>query len=85
MASELGADVAVCKKAGLLHDAGKAVDHEVQGKHASIGRDILKKFGISDDVVHCVEAHEGDVPAETLEAKIVQAANLISVSRPRSG
>ncbi|EKD48031.1 MAG: hypothetical protein ACD_65C00153G0001 [uncultured bacterium] len=82
MATELGADVAVCRKAGLLHDIGKAVDHEIQGKHAAIGRDILKKFGISDDVIHCVEAHEGDIEADTLEAKIVQAANLISISRP---
>lgn len=82
MASELGADVAVCRKAGLLHDIGKAVDHEIQGRHALIGRDILKKFGIADDVIHCVEAHEGDIEADTLEAKIVQAANLISVARP---
>jgi len=82
MAAELGADANICRRAGLLHDIGKAVDHEIPGKHATIGRDILKKFGVSDPVVHCVEAHEGDVEAETLEAKIVQAANLISISRP---
>ncbi|MFA6528516.1 MAG: ribonuclease Y [Candidatus Gracilibacteria bacterium] len=82
MATELGADANVCRKAGLLHDIGKAVDHEIQGKHATIGRDILKKFGISEDVIHCVEAHEGDIDAESIEAKIVQAANLISISRP---
>lgn len=82
LAGLLGANVDVCKKAGLLHDLGKAVDHEVQGKHALIGRDILKKFGLSDEVVHCVEANEADVEAKTLEAKIVQVANLISVSRP---
>ncbi|MBU1018834.1 MAG: ribonuclease Y [Patescibacteria group bacterium] len=82
LAVELGADVSICKKAGLLHDIGKAVDHEIQGKHAAIGRDILKKFGVSDDVIHCVEAHEGDIPADSIEAKIVQAANLISIARP---
>lgn len=82
LAGMLGADVDVCKKAGLLHDIGKAVDHEVQGKHAIIGRDILKKFGLSEAVVHAVEANEGDTEAKTLEAKIIQVANLISVSRP---
>jgi len=82
MAAELGADANICRRAGLLHDIGKAVDHEIQGKHAIIGRDILKKFGMSDPVIHCVEAHEGDIEAETIEAKIVQAANLISISRP---
>lgn len=82
MAGMLGANVDVCKKAGLLHDIGKAVDHEVQGKHAFIGRDILKKFDLPESVIHCVEANEGDTEATTLEAKIVQAANLIAVSRP---
>lgn len=82
LAGMLGADIEVCKKAGLLHDIGKAVDHEVQGKHAIIGRDILKKFGLSDAVVHCVEANEGDTEATSLEAQIIQVANLISVSRP---
>ncbi|QQR55276.1 ribonuclease Y [Candidatus Peregrinibacteria bacterium] len=82
LAGLMGANVDLCKKAGLLHDIGKAVDHEVQGKHAMIGRDILKKFGLSDELLHCVEANEGDVDAETVEAKIVQVANLISVARP---
>jgi len=82
MATELKADANICRKAGLLHDIGKAVDHEIQGRHALIGRDILKKFGIAPEVIHCVEAHEGDIEAQTLEAKIVQAANLISVARP---
>jgi ribonuclease Y len=82
MAGMMGANVELCKKAGLLHDIGKAVDHEVQGKHATIGRDILKKFGLPDEVLHCVEANEGDVEAESIEAKIVQVANLISVARP---
>lgn len=82
LAGLLGANVDLCKKAGLLHDIGKAVDHEVQGKHAIIGRDILKKFGLSEEVLHCVEANEGDIDAETVEAKIIQVANLISVARP---
>ncbi len=82
LAGLLGANIDLCKKAGLLHDIGKAVDHEVQGKHAFIGRDILKKFGLSDELLHCVEANEGDVDAESVEAKIIQVANLISVARP---
>lgn len=82
LAGMMGANVEVVKKAGLLHDIGKAVDHEVQGKHAFIGRDILKKFGLPEEVVHCVEANEADTEAKTIEAKIVQVANLISVSRP---
>ncbi|MFA5793200.1 MAG: ribonuclease Y [Candidatus Gracilibacteria bacterium] len=82
IAGLLGANIEVCKKAGLLHDIGKAVDHEVQGKHASIGRDILKKFGLPEEVLQAVESNEGDTEAESLEAKIVQVANLISVARP---
>lgn len=82
IAGMMGANVDLCKKAGLLHDIGKAVDHEVQGKHAFIGRDILKKFGMPDEVLHCVEANEGDTEAKSLEAKIIQVANLISVARP---
>ncbi len=82
IAGMMGANIELCKKAGLLHDIGKAVDHEVQGKHAIIGRDILKKFGMSEELLHAVEANEGDVEAKSLEAKIIQVANLISVSRP---
>jgi len=82
LASELGADVNVCRKAGLLHDIGKAVDHEIQGHHALIGRDIAKKFGLPDNVVHAIEAHHGDPEATTLEAMVVQAANEIANSRP---
>ncbi len=82
LAGMMGANIDLCKKAGLLHDIGKAVDHEVQGKHAFIGRDILKKFGMPDEVLHCVEANEGDVEALSVEAKIIQVANLISVARP---
>ncbi|MBI5754726.1 ribonuclease Y [Candidatus Peregrinibacteria bacterium] len=82
LASELGADVNVCRRAGLLHDIGKAVDHEIQGNHAMIGRDILRKFGLPQEVVHAVEAHHGDPAPDTIEAKIVQAANMISNARP---
>ncbi|MBT7483340.1 ribonuclease Y [Candidatus Peregrinibacteria bacterium] len=82
LATELGGNVDMCRKAGLLHDIGKALDHEIQGPHAAIGRDILNKFGLSKEVIHCVEAHEGEIEAESIEAKIIQAANLISRSRP---
>ncbi len=82
LASELGADVNIAKKAGLLHDIGKAVDHEVEGNHASIGRDIAKKFGLSDEVVHAIEAHHEDVEPSTVGAIIVKVADAISGSRP---
>jgi len=82
MAGELGADVNLAKKAGLLHAVGKAVDHEVSGKYASIGKDILKKYGLSPEVVNAVEAVEGDVKADSVEGMIVAAANKISESRP---
>ena len=82
LATELGGNVDMCRKAGLLHDIGKALDHDIQGPHAAIGRDILNKFGLSKEVIHCVEAHEGEIEAESIEAKIIQAANLISRSRP---
>lgn len=82
LASELGGDVNICKRAGLLHDIGKAVDHEVQGHHAAIGRDIAKKFGLDEKVIHCIDAHHGDPPPETIEAMIVAAANAIANARP---
>ncbi len=82
LAEEIGADSAIVKKAGLLHDIGKAVDHEVTGPHALIGRDICKKFNVTGAVVHAVEAHHEDVPPNTVEALLVQVADAISASRP---
>ena len=82
MASELGADFKVCRRAGLLHDIGKAVDHEVEGTHVSIGVEILKRFKESPAVIHAVEAHHNDVEPATIEAIIVQAADSISGARP---
>jgi ribonucrease Y len=82
LASELGADVGVCKRAGLLHDIGKAVDHEITGHHAHIGADIAKKFALPASVVHAIEAHHGDPEPSSIEAQIVQAANLIANARP---
>jgi ribonucrease Y len=82
LASQLGANVEMCKKAGLLHDIGKAVDHEISGSTAQIGRDILKKFGLSKEVTHIVEASDGSVEPNSLEAMIVEAANKIAETRP---
>lgn len=82
MAAELGLDVQVAKTAGFLHDIGKAVDHEIDGSHALIGRDILKKYGLSKAIIHAVEAHHEEVAFETPESVLVQAADTLSASRP---
>lgn len=82
LASEIGANVAVCKKAGLLHDIGKAVDHEVEGSHVEIGKKILEKFRVSEAVIKAMQAHHGEYPFETLESVIVQVAEAISAARP---
>jgi len=82
LADELGADSTVAKRAGLLHDIGKAMTAEVEGTHVQIGIDIARKYKESKDVIHAIEAHHGDVEAQTMIALIVQAADAISAARP---
>ena len=82
MASELGLDPTIARRAGLLHDIGKSLDHEIEGSHVDIGVDVARKYKESEAVIHAIHAHHGDVEAKTVIACIVQAADAISAARP---
>lgn len=82
LAAELGANVKIAKRGGLLHDIGKALDHELEGTHVQIGVDLARKYGENEEVVHCIEAHHFNVEFKSVEAVIVQVADAVSSSRP---
>ena len=82
MAAEIGADIKLAKRAGLLHDIGKSVDHEMEGTHVEIGMDLLRRYKESKEVIHAMSTHHGDYEPQTIEAVLVTAADAISAARP---
>ncbi len=82
LASEIGANSLICKKAGLLHDIGKALDHQIEGSHTEIGIKVLEKFGVEKEVIWAMKSHHEEHPYENLEAVLVQVADQISGARP---
>lgn len=82
MAAELGVNVKAAKRAGLLHDIGKAIDHEVEGSHAVIGADLLRKYGETEEIIHAIAAHHADIEPQTVLAVLVQASDALSAARP---
>jgi ribonuclease Y len=82
MAAELGANPKLAKRAGLLHDLGKAVDHEVEGSHAVIGANLARRYGEAEAIAHVIEAHHNDVEPQTVEAVLVSASDAVSGARP---